>query len=75
MAGRWPPQTSAGVMLSSASCTCCISLAVVYSLYIRYGALVRKPTTPEQLYIDFDGFFAACEEQADVAPQGSWTVV
>ena len=26
---------------------------------------VRKPTAPEQLYIDFDGFFAACEEQAD----------
>ena len=57
-------------MLSSASCTCCISLAVVYSLYIRYGALVRKPTTPEQLYIDFDGFFAACEEQADRQLQG-----
>ena len=70
MAGRWPPQTSAGVMLSSASCTCCISPAVVYSLYIRYGALVRKPTTPEQLYIDFDGFFAACEEQADRQLQG-----
>ena len=26
---------------------------------------MRKPTAPEQLYIDFDGFFAACEEEAD----------
>ena len=28
---------------------------LVYSLYVRYGVRVRKPTTPEQLYIDFDG--------------------
>ena len=26
---------------------------------------MRKPTTPEHLYLDCDGFFAACEEQAD----------
>ena len=26
-------------------------------LHIRCGARVRKPTFPEQLYIDFDGFF------------------
>ena len=45
-------------------------LTLVCSLYIRYGARVRKPTTPEQLYIDFDGFFAACEEQADRRLQG-----
>ena len=45
-------------------------LPLVYSLYIRYGARVRKPTSPEQLYIDFDGFFAACEEQADHRLQG-----
>ena len=31
---------------------------------------MRKPTGPEQLYIDFDGFFAACEEQADRQLQG-----
>ena len=31
---------------------------------------MRKPTFPEQLYIDFDGFFAACEEQADRRLQG-----
>ena len=31
---------------------------------------MRKPTAPEQLYIDFDGFFAACEEQADRRLQG-----
>ena len=42
----------------------------MYSLYVRYDALVRKPTFPEQLYIDFDGFFAACEEQADRQMQG-----
>ena len=36
-------------------------LPLVYSLWCA-GA---KPTTPEQLYIDFDGFFAPCEEQAD----------
>ena len=24
-----------------------------------------KPTRPERLYVDFDGFFASCEEQAD----------
>ena len=45
-------------------------LWLVYSLYIRYGAQVRKPTFPEQLCIDFDGFFAACEEQADRQLQG-----
>ena len=45
-------------------------LPLVYSLYVRYGARVRKPTAPEQLYIDFDGFFAACEEQADRRLQG-----
>ena len=39
-------------------------------LCIRYGARVRKPTAQEQLYIDFDGFFAACEEQADRRLQG-----
>ena len=45
-------------------------LPLVYSLYVRYCARVRKPTFPEQLYIDFDGFFAACEEQADCRLQG-----
>ena len=45
-------------------------LTLVYSLSVRYSARVRKPTTPEQLYIDFDGFFAACEEQADHRLQG-----
>ena len=29
-----------------------------------------ETTFPEQLYIDFDGFFAACEEQADRRLQG-----
>ena len=32
--------------------------------------LVRKPLQPERLYLDFDGFFAACEEQADPRLQG-----
>ena len=45
-------------------------LPLVSSLSVRYGARVRKPTAPEQLYIDFDGFFAACEEQADRRLQG-----
>ena len=26
---------------------------------------MRKPTRTESLYVDFDGFFASCEEQAD----------
>ena len=26
---------------------------------------MHKPTQPERLYVDFDGFFASCEEQAD----------
>ena len=26
---------------------------------------MRKPSNPERLYVDFEGFFAACEEQAD----------
>ena len=26
---------------------------------------MHKPTKPERLYVDFDGFFASCEEQAD----------
>ena len=26
---------------------------------------MRRPTRPKRLYIDFDGFFASCEEQAD----------
>ena len=46
------------------------ALRLVHSPYIRYGARVRKPTVPEQLYMDFDGFFAACEEQADRRLQG-----
>ena len=41
-----------------------------YSLFIRYCARVWKPTAPEQLSIDFDGFFAACEEQTDRRLQG-----
>ena len=45
-------------------------LPLVYLLFILYGARVWKPTAPEQLYIDFDGFFAACEEQADRRLQG-----
>ena len=24
---------------------------------------MRKPSKPERLYVDFDGFFASCEEQ------------
>ena len=31
---------------------------------------MRRPTRPKRLYIDFDGFFAACEEQADPALRG-----
>ena len=26
---------------------------------------LHKPIKPERLYVDFDGFFASCEEQAD----------
>ena len=26
---------------------------------------MRQPARPECLYVDFDGFFASCEEQAD----------
>ena len=32
---------------------------------------MRQPTKPERLYIDFDGFFASCEEQADPRLYGS----
>ena len=32
--------------------------------------LVRKPLQPERLYVDFDGFFAACEEQAEPRLRG-----
>ena len=38
-------------------------LPLVHSLCIRYGARVWKPTAPEQLYIDFDGFFAASKNR------------
>ena len=31
---------------------------------------MRRPTEPKRLYIDFDGFFAACEEQADPGLHG-----
>ena len=31
---------------------------------------MRQPTAPERLYIDFDGFFASCEEQADPGLHG-----
>ena len=31
---------------------------------------MRRPTKPKRLYIDFDGFFASCEEQADPALHG-----
>ena len=45
-------------------------MRLVDSYFLRYCARVQKPTTPEQLYIDIDGFFAACEEQADRQLQG-----
>ena len=45
-------------------------LALVYSSFIRHNAAVRKPLQPERLYVDFDGFFAACEEQADPGLHG-----
>ena len=47
--------------ISPATCICAIC-----SLWCA-GA---EATAPEQLYIDFDGFFAACEEQADRRLQG-----
>ena len=31
---------------------------------------MRRPTKPKRLYIDFDGFFASCEEQADPGLHG-----
>ena len=31
---------------------------------------MRRPSKPEHLYIDFDGFFASCEEQADPGLHG-----
>ena len=31
---------------------------------------MRRPTEPKRLYIDFDGFFASCEEQADPGLHG-----
>ncbi len=31
---------------------------------------MRRPTRPKRLYIDFDGFFASCEEQADPGLHG-----
>ena len=31
---------------------------------------MRSPTKPESLYVDFDGFFAACEQQADPRLRG-----
>ncbi len=31
---------------------------------------MRQPTKPKRLYIDFDGFFASCEEQADPGLHG-----
>ena len=31
---------------------------------------MRQPTRPKRLYIDFDGFFASCEEQADPGLHG-----
>ena len=31
---------------------------------------MRHPTKPKRLYIDFDGFFASCEEQADPGLHG-----
>ena len=37
-------------------------------LYIRLMFAMwslHKPTKPERFYVDFDGFFASCEEQAD----------
>ena len=31
---------------------------------------MRRPTESKRLYIDFDGFFASCEEQADPGLHG-----
>ena len=36
---------------------------LVCSSFIRHDATVRKPAHAESLYLDFDGFFASCEEQ------------
>ncbi len=33
--------------------------------FIQEAAPVRLPTTIERLYLDFDGFFASVEQQAD----------
>ncbi len=34
-------------------------------LLITNSGVMRQPAQPERLYVDFDGFFASCEEQAD----------
>ena len=46
-------------------------LALVYSLFIRYGVWVRKPTTSEQLYIDFDGHCQVDVERTGSAADGA----
>ena len=52
-----PPETRMGpTRLATLPRLAASLLTLVYSLYVRYGARVRKPTFPEQLYIDFDGF-------------------
>ena len=39
--------------------------AICFLIYLLLLFAMRKPSKPERLYVDFDGFFAACEEQAD----------
>ena len=34
------------------------------------AVLMRRPTKPERLYVDFDGFFAACEQYANPRLRG-----
>ena len=62
-------QVSVSCFLSLESLRKASSLTGFLILYIRllFSMLsLHKPTKPERLYVDFDGFFASCEEQADL---------
>ena len=45
------------------------SFCDIFAFYSPESAM-RRPTRPKRLYIDFDGFFASCEEQADPGLHG-----
>ena len=67
VSGDWRPLVSPEGLRKTSLPT---GFLIPYILLLFPMWSMHKPTHPERLYVDFDGFFAACEEQADPRLQG-----